>query len=245
MLPLPRARPNVPDTFTDARRQLAGYYGLCESLDFETGRLLAALNQMDLTNDTLVVFNSDHGDMLGSHGLKMKKNHPQDESLHIPLFMRWPGVIKPGQVTSTLMSTIDLMPTILSLCGLPSPAGVRGLDKSAAVLGRTSDVESVYSQGLVQPSGQAEKDRENQAEPGAEWRCLVTQTHKLVVRRDPTRNRLWDLRNDPYEMNNLWEREPVLRDGLIKQLQHWGQQTSDPFPEGSHQALPMYADPMG
>jgi arylsulfatase A-like enzyme len=129
-------RPNVPGDLQKEeryRRSVAGYYGSCSALDHEFGRLMKALEENGLAGKTLVVFSADHGDMLGSHGL-YTKSKPEEESLHIPMYMRLPGRIRSRQAVGAVASSIDLTPTILSICGLKS-LPVTGRDLSGAVLG--------------------------------------------------------------------------------------------------------------
>ena len=111
------------------RRRLAGYYGLCESLDHELGRLMKALDELGLAENTQVVFTSDHGDMHASHG-KYSKTHLEEKSLHAPLFMRLPGRIKAGQTPQTLISSVDLMPR----CGRSSWRSYAGGLSGPAIL---------------------------------------------------------------------------------------------------------------
>ena len=210
------------------RRQLAGYYGLCESLDHELGRVLAALAEMGLADNTLVAFTSDHGDMHGSHG-KQYKGHPEEESLHVPLFMRLPRAIKAGQKPETLVSTVDLMPTLVSFCGLKVPSTCTGRDLSALVVGgRAPAVESVYAGGRMQ------LDRA--------WRAVVTPQHKLAVNATGQVTHLFDLQADPYEMKNLAEERAhaALRKDLMTKLQRWARETGDTFPKTPVQAKVMY-----
>lgn len=232
-------RPNVPEkerANPTVRRQLAGYYGLCESLDHELGRLLDFLDQNNLAENTLVVFTSDHGDMLHSHGLTFKSK-PQEESLHVPLLMRLPGRIRSGQRAGTLASSVDIMPTVLSLCGFAAPRAVAGRDLAPAVTGGAAPrVESVYAQGSMR----AREGRDD----GTEWRALVTPSHKLVLRLPGEPVALYDLERDPYEMKNLVD-EPgakALRGKLLDEIRGWARRTGDPFPRVSPAAKQVYSD---
>ncbi len=227
-------RPNVPPKMRADRKtrtQLAGYYGLCESLDHELGRLLRALDELKLADNTLVVFTSDHGDMHGSHG-KRYKGQPEEESLHVPLFMRLPRAIKPGQTPDTLISSIDLMPTLLSACGLKPPATCTGRDLSAAVLGgRAPAVASVYAEGRMQGD--------------KAWRTVVTPQHKLAINIAGKVTHLFGLTNDPYEMKNLANEksQAALQTHLLGELKRWAKETGDPFPKTPAAAKKMYAGP--
>ncbi len=227
-------RPNVPAgqrKHKKTTRELAGYYGLCESLDHELGRLLRALDELRLADNTLVVFTSDHGDMHGSHG-KRYKGHPEEESLHIPLLMRCPARIKAGQTPPTLVSSIDLMPTLLSVCGLETPSTCTGRDLSAAVLGeRAPAVQSIYAEGRMHGDGA--------------WRAIVTPRNKLAVNTAGKVTHLFDLAKDPYEMKNLADEkaQAKLRTDLLAKLHRWAKDTGDPFPEVPTRAKVMYAGP--
>jgi arylsulfatase A-like enzyme len=249
-------RPNVPDSIRKDntwRRNLAGYYGSCSALDHELGRLLKALDDEGLANNTLIVFSADHGDMLGSHGL-FYKSKPEDESLHIPFYMRLPGRIPGKQVVDTLASSVDLTPTILSMCGLKAPKGMAGRDISAAVLGGPKPkVDSVYAGGMMRVAARAARAAKGKADTsegpvgasgGMEWRCLVTPAHKLVLRQDGKVGGLFDLEKDPYEMKNLsGERSAAaVQKDLLARLQRWGKETGDPFPNPSPAAKSMYTD---
>ena len=217
-------RPNVVG---GNRSSLAKYFGLCTSLDHEFGRLMKTLENLGLEDNTLVVFTADHGDCIQSHGIA-HKNHPEEESCHIPLIMRLPGRLKNGRVVDNLISSIDLMPTILSICGLQVPKTCTGKDKSAAALLRQSLAdESIY------------------AEKAGEWRAVIMGPNKLVVESIDgvqTTVRLFDLANDPYEMNNLVNQPKYaqLQARLLAELNAWKQKTDDPFPATPPTARKMY-----
>lgn len=247
-------RDNVPketrdDAFT--RKAITGYYGLCSSLDAELERLLNFLDHEGLGENTLLVFTSDHGDMLGSHGAYYKQK-PEEESLHIPLIMRLPGKIAAGSKSTTLTSSIDIMPTLMKLCGLNVPANAVGKDLSSVALGhRAVHVESVYSEGYMYIDksalpGEAEDDSQRGSPgicDGKEWRSLVTAEHKLVVLHDGSVAGLFDRVADPYEMKNLKDdpAEKSVRNGLLKKLKERATKTDDPYPRFSVPAQASYA----
>ncbi|MCK5172011.1 MAG: sulfatase-like hydrolase/transferase [Planctomycetes bacterium] len=217
-------RPNMVGYNSD---KLAKYFGLCTSLDYEFGRLMTALNALGLDENTLVVFSADHGDCIGSHGID-HKGHPEEESCHIPLIMRWPGRLKDGNRVDNLISSADLMPTLLSMCGLEVPKTCSGKDKSAAAMarGRLAD-ESIYS------------------EVGANWRMVVMGPHKLVVENnggEQVATKLFNLSNDPYELANLID-EPehaATQAELLAEIDIWKQKTGDVFPDPPFKAEKMY-----
>jgi arylsulfatase A-like enzyme len=119
-----RLRPNVPlEKHALARRELAGYYAHILALDHALGRLLDAVERSGAVEDTIFVFWSDHGDMLHSHG-ERRKQRPWEESVHVPLLIRYPRRFgRQGRRIEAPINTPDLLPTLLGLCGLPTPAG--------------------------------------------------------------------------------------------------------------------------
>ena len=210
-------RGNVPTEIeARVRNEYADYYAICTALDEDLGRLLNALDKHDLAADTIVVFTSDHGDMLGSQGLE-DKNLPYEESARIPLLIRYPGHLKPGiQRDDLMISNVDLMPTVLSLCGASVPGDVQGRNLVAAMM-RTEGggQESVLCEGKL---GSAE-----------EWRMVVRGLDKLVVDTRLDVTHLFNLGQDPLETDNL-ARDPALelkRDELKALLKEWMRRTED------------------
>ncbi|MBI3682479.1 MAG: sulfatase [Acidobacteria bacterium] len=209
-------RENVPPSYEEkAREGHAGYYGLCAALDRCFGRLLKALDEERLAQDTLVVFTADHGDMLGSHGLEYK-NVPYEESARIPLLLRYPRLLRGGGRSDLLVSNTDLMPTLLSLCGARTPEGVQGTDLSALIAtGKGDRPESVFAEGQMGGEG--------------EWRMVVRGLDKLVIDRQGEVTHLYNLGQDPYEMNNLAaaRAQQRTRDELVALMKQWRQRTQD------------------
>ena len=239
-------RPNVPARHRErAMKELAGYYGLCESLDHQMGRIMSFLDEAGLADNTLVIFTSDHGELAGSHGM-YRKGQPEDESLHVPLVMRLPGRIPAGSEPGTLITSVDLMPTLLALCGLPVQESCAGRDLSAAA--RSEDtapgVESVYCEGKVSSSRDAPATENSPHQ--APWRAIVTARYKLTVRSEfGNVQSLYDLQEDPQELRNL-AGQPASRsqqDALCQELREWAVRTGDPFPAMPAVAKASYPDP--
>lgn len=239
----PSWRPNVPAGMRERRSlraALGDYYDLCERLDDEMGRLMAGLESAGLADRTLVVFTSDHGDMLGSHGL-LHKEHPYEESLRVPLILRMPGRIPPGRESESLFSGIDLMPTLTRLCGLEPPQTCTGRDLAGVILdedGATTP-SSIYCQGRM---GEA-KPIGRHLGSGA-WRGVVTERGKLVVDETGKAILAVDLADDPYELRNLaesGERSARIAE-LEEQLEAWKSKTGDPFPGPVASARRVYSE---
>ncbi len=121
----------------DVRRDLAGYNAHIEGVDREIGRLMECLDQNGLADRTIVVYTSDHGEMLGAQN-RTGKRLPHDESCRVPFIVRAPGM-PTGIRTDVLLGAIDLYPTLCGLAGIPVPASCVGQDLSAAVRGESVD----------------------------------------------------------------------------------------------------------
>jgi arylsulfatase A-like enzyme len=127
-------RPNVPDeNREEAKEELRGNYAHIAALDDCLATVLNAIEASGQSNNTIVVFTSDHGDMFGSHGMN-RKCVPWDESIRVPFLVRWPAGLKSGEVALPLDAP-DIMPTLLGLCDLSIPKAVEGKDYSAVLKG--------------------------------------------------------------------------------------------------------------
>jgi arylsulfatase A-like enzyme len=110
------------------------YYGQVTAVDDWVGRILKAIGDLGLAENAIVLFSSDHGDLLGSHHL-FNKNQHYDEAIRVPLLVRWPGRIKPALHDWQVVSLVDLMPTLLDLCGVKIPTTVQGTSFAPVLLG--------------------------------------------------------------------------------------------------------------
>jgi arylsulfatase A-like enzyme len=169
LLPL---RPNIPKEYEgQARRSIAGYYGLVSSLDHEIGRITVALDELGLADNTLLCFSSDHGDMLYSLGQRLKRR-PWDEAARIPLIMRWPDRLDGGQRRDFVLGSVDFMPTLLGLVGLEAPKTVQGQDRSGPVrLGRGGEPTEIFLEQIA-PGNTAHN---------AQWRAIRTKDWLFAV----------------------------------------------------------------
>ena len=210
-------RDNVPaNKEASLRTQYAAYYALCSAIDQNAGRLLAVLDRLNLAQETIVVFTSDHGDMLGSQGLE-DANVPFEESVRVPLLIRYPARLTGGaRRDDILVSNLDLMPTLLNLCGAQAPQSVQGKDLSNAWLHEQAGVqESVFAEGKLGTPD--------------EWRMLVRGLDKLVVDTNLDITHLYNLGQDPFEMENLARdvSQELKRNELKALLKDWMRRTGD------------------
>ena len=170
------------------------YYAMTANLDWNVGRILDALDAQGLAENTLVVFTSDHGEMFGAHG-RVQKNIFYDESARVPMLMRWPGAIPAGHHSDACLNTPDLMPTLLSLAGVPIPETVEGMDLShCARAAPGPEPEAALLQGMG-PSVDWDD--------GFEWRALRDKRYTYAVHRADGSEELYDNHNDPLQMHNL------------------------------------------
>lgn len=219
-------RPNVDvgsAVGEEAARVAVQYFAAVTAVDEQVGRLLAELEALGVADDTVVLFTSDHGMQLGSHGL-MYKNVPFEESFLVPFVLRWPGRV-PAGFDDVLIGSVDVAPTLLGLLGLADhiPLGVDGVDCSAALLGQEG---AATPQGLLYLGP---------ASLGGEVlvRGLRTRTHKLVVELGEggtlTRT-LFDLRDDPYEQRDVAGEDAMTVLALERQLVELLERSADPWP---------------
>jgi arylsulfatase A-like enzyme len=190
-------RPNVPPgAEAKAREDLAGYYAHCSALDACLGELLATLDECGIADDTLVLFTSDHGDMLGSHGQR-RKQKPWDESILVPCLLRWPAGLSGGRELAAPFAAPDIMPTLLGLCGLPVPDTVEGLDFAPHVHGNAPAPTDAALIANYHVFGEWQPD-----EGGRNYRGVRTERFTYV--RDANGPwLLYDNEADPYQLDNL------------------------------------------
>ena len=219
----------VPNEVLRAKREiLAGYYAHIMALDDQIGRLEATLKEEGIFEDTLVVFTSDHGDMLGNQR-RYYKSQPWRESVGIPLLLRWPGRIPEGRITDAPISLIELTPSLLSLTGTKIPDGMQGDDLSALILGDESAApDSVFINFAV----------DVHRIPAPPFRGVVTRTHTYAETVDGPWL-LYDDKADPFQRENLisWANrvDPEigkLQQAMHRKLKYWLERTNDPFEDG-------------
>ena len=191
-------RPNVPlKARAAALRDLAGYYAHCAALDECAGRIMDALEECKLAENTILVMTADHGDMLGSHA-EIRKQRPWDESILVPLLVRWPGGLgQSGRKLSAPFGSPDIMPTLLGLCGIKVPGTVEGENRAAWLRGEEADGDRAELICCITPFGEWTRDK-----GGREFRGLRT-TRYTYVRSLDGPWLLYDNQDDRYQQYNL------------------------------------------
>ena len=177
-----------PRTPEEVRRHIGEYYAMITHLDHEFGRIMAALDEQGLADDTLIVLAGDNGLAVGQHGL-MGKQNCYEHSVRVPLIFAGPGIPQ-GQRSDAFAYLLDIFPTLCELTGTPVPASVEGRSLVAAMSDPAETVRDTLYFAYV-----------------ASQRAVKNRTHKLIeyaVRDRGRQTQLFDLANDPWETNNLF-----------------------------------------
>jgi len=189
--------PNVPEEMLErTRKEASGYYAHCTAIDECIGNLLQVVYKSGIAEHTIFVFTSDHGEMMGSHGVPpCEKQRPWDESIRVPFLLRYPFVHgRLGRHIDTPINTPDIMPTLLSLAGLPIPSNVEGEDLSDFVHEKSIIRERAASIMSVSPFAGYHG--------GNEFRGIRTNSY-TYVRSLEGPWLFFDNKRDPYQMKNL------------------------------------------
>ena len=188
------------------------YFGMVKCIDDNVGRILAYLKKNGLEKNTIVVFTSDHGDLMGEHK-KHNKGNPYEGSARIPFVIRWPGSIPAGKIVRAAYTTVDFTPTVLGLMGAPQIPGSQGTDASRVFQGSKKVVVDDRIVYLTNAGGR--------------WAAAVNNRYKLVL---STMDEPWlfDLKVDPDELTNFYsnpEYRPIagrFKAELVSQMERYG-----------------------
>ena len=212
-------RPGMTNT-PDLRRMYHGQMAMTTGVDIAFGKLMDKLRELKLDKNTIVVFTSDHGDMLEFDEAVFPKQYPHDYSSHIPLMIRWPGKLKPASTTGLLISALDLMPSILGLMKQKVPAECQGNNLSNAIINNIEDAVSFIPIWLYEGNG---------------YRGVITRDYTFSTQNGATMGSLhsvlFDRKNDPYQLTNLFddpEMSPV-KNKLLTMTHEWMAKYNDKF----------------
>jgi arylsulfatase A-like enzyme len=186
----------------DARLGRAYYYNMVKIIDQQMGRILECLDTCELAENTLVLFTTDHGELLGDHGLWMKGPFHYEQLVRVPTLLRFPAMIPAGQRTQALFSHVDIVPTVLSAIGLPIPSDTDGVDAIPMLTDETASIrDSVLVECVDDPRG-------------LRLKTIVTDTRKLTWYSGHAYGELYDLEKDPDERVNQWENTAYAADRM-------------------------------
>jgi arylsulfatase A-like enzyme len=170
----------------------ANYYGMISLIDHNVGRILDALADRGLMQDTLVVYTTDHGELLGNHGLYLKGPTPYEDLLRVTMVVRGPSVAA-GKVVNEPVSTLDLAATFYDCAGVSAPNALQSRSLANLLAGKEQKRDVAYSEWHVHPS---------RCGVGLQLRTVRTKTHKCTFELGSGAGELYDLVNDPGEMDN-------------------------------------------
>ena len=195
---------------TDSRTLQAAYYAMIKLVDDQLGRILAALEESGQRDNTVVIFTSDHGEMLGDHGLIQKGCRFYEGLVRVPLIFSWPAVFPAGLRSDGLVELLDKAPTLLELAGLGVPERMQGrsllpiLKGAADPAVHRDSVRCEYYNALEMPN-----------------RSFATmyrdECYKLVIYHGHDCGELYDLQEDPEEFENMWD-EPEAQPLVLELL---------------------------
>ena len=188
------------------KAQLASYYGMIELIDENVGRMIDALEQTGQRENTLVIFTSDHGDLLGDHGLCQKGCRFYEGAVRVPLIVSWPGQVQEGAVHECLVELNDLAPTIAEYANIDLD-WTHGRSLAPLLSGKAPDFqphdyvrcEYYDTLNMQAPHGDPALHVPSYAT------MYRTNRYKLNVYHGNTYGELFDMEADPQELNNLWE----------------------------------------
>ena len=191
------------------------YYGYCAFIDQKIGQVLNTLAECGLEDNTIVIFTSDHGDMIASHGFIYKMDTcGYQELANVPFIIRAPGITVPGAVTHSLTESVDILPTLTELLGLPDVSGVQGKSFRNIL---TSPDAPFRDQVNIHWNGPSFINFDGR------WKYALHPNSKT--------DELYDLEEDPGEMKNLVS-ETEHKDIMLKKREDiisWLRETGYPY----------------
>lgn len=237
----------------DWRRVVRAYFSMVSFVDAQVGTLLASLDSQGLTEDTIVVITSDHGDFAGEHGCVEKWDTLfYDCLVRVPLLVRWAGRLPAGRSSDALVENVDVAPTLMDLCGLGVPDWMHGRSLRDVLSGVTDEhKDAVFAEGGVEDAALVrtialDTEEHRSRHPNYHWKQALlveqpwtlrrakmvrTDRWKLVYRVDGTKE-LYDLDSDPGELHDvaaLPQHQTVVAE-LVERLLNWAVRTETDYP---------------
>ncbi len=196
-------RKRSADAFSDQELRAArqGYYAMVSEIDHHVGRILDHLDALGLSENTIVIFTSDHGEWLGEH-LRYGKGYPAHDCIsRVPFIVRWPrGIVSPGRTEHDILEATDVVPTLLDCAGIPVPGYLQGRSFLSLLEGQSS---TARSSALTEGEG---------------WKTVRTDTKRYVIEADG-RESLFDLEADPDAYHNV-AGDPAYAESLTRLRHH-------------------------
>lgn len=210
---------HVPDNY-DALAVKANYYAMIQHIDAQVGRILAALDASGQRENTIVLFHSDHGELLGDHGLVLKGCRFFDGLVRVPMIFTWPGRIAAGQVSGALVELVDIAPTLLEAAGIDIPWTMQGRSLLPILQGRAdphTHKQAVVSEFRDSIGGHPDHTHGSMVFDGR-YKSVIYHGHKV--------GEIFDHETDPGEFDNLWHDVPLRAERLKLHLEALAATTS-------------------
>ena len=207
-----------------AKNHVRNHFAMVTGVDDQIGRVLKALKDEGLEDNTIVVITSDHGEMMGSHGL-MSKNVWFEEAINVPFIIKWPKKIKANQKSNLIVSATDIMPTLLNLVEATDgiPTNLDGKDLSSIILTNKGDKPTSALYYFIL-----------EGQPASGHRGIRTHKNTYVVtidKKNIERKFLYDNVNDPYQKTNLIGKDDLTENNLHLELLKNLKEKKDPWLE--------------
>jgi len=203
----------------EKRRLVARYDGETAYMDDYMGQLFRYMEQLGLSDNTIIAITSDHGESFSEHGLYSHGSALYDEQIMTPLILRYPKTLPADMRRTEQISTLDIAPTLLDLAGIPIPEVMQGHSLLPLIENKGRIPERAFSENTVvnvDKQGTSYEKMESMRTPETKW---IETTGKVE---------LYDLLNDPKELRNLSTKKPDKANACAKQLRHW-RETFPPF----------------
>lgn len=191
-------------------KDIAIYYGMISLMDKYIGKILDHLDDLGITENTLVVFTTDHGHFYGHHGLIAKGPFHYEDMIKIPFIVKMPGTVPEGKESDAFQSVVDLAPSFLSIAGLDIPRNMTGVNQQDVWFGKSDNArDHIIVENRHQPTT-------------IHVKTYVDERYKITVYYNQDYGELFDLQDDPGEINNLWGNPDCadLKSSLLMKLVH-------------------------
>jgi len=219
----------------DYRKCKASYYGLVSHVDERVGKVISKLKELNLYDESIIIFISDHGSMMGEHGFVEKWGHMYEQVMRIPLLIKFPKNAYAGKRLDSFVESIDVMPTLLDMLGINIPSNVHGKSLIPYIQGDVKDhKEEVYAQyycgSLQNEPALMVRDKKwklTYYPEGNDLENYLLNDHHLKMteffEKETVLGELYNMEDDPNEINNLFEdpKYSSIKDTYIKKLEDW------------------------
>ena len=229
------------------------YHALISGIDDDLGRIAKRLDELSLSQNTILIYTSDHGGMTGVNGIENygQKRNPHDESTRVPFLVRWPGKIPPGVELDTLFSTIDVFPTLVALTGVDDALAAEETPEATASLDYVRSLAGFdLSHNILGELGAAEPDsvflmhptNMNNIGSGYQpiWRAVVTDDYTYAVTEDGE-YALWNNGEEHQANNRVNDPETLeIRLMLWSKLRSWMDEAETPYVDNWFEKAPVW-----